>query len=160
VFRFLSWHRVYLYKMEVLLGHYIPDIRIPYWDWANDHELPSWVNKPSGVTRGPDTTRTLPTAADVSDILMKSTYIEFTSILEDAHNHVHNWAGGTMKDLMYSPKDPMFWLHHANVDRIWSLWKKTHKEKPPLSDAAAVMDPWPDTILDANLVQHYFYYYK
>jgi hypothetical protein len=41
--------------MEVLLGHYIPDIRIPYWDWANDHELPSWVNKPSGVTRGPDT---------------------------------------------------------------------------------------------------------
>lgn len=158
--RFLSWHRVYLYKMEVLLGVYATDIRIPYWDWANDHELPTWVYKPSGVSRGPVTSIKLPSPPDVSETMKKSTYLEFTNSLEGLHNTVHRWAGGTMDNLMYSPKDPIFWLHHANVDRIWLLWKHTHKEKPPLVGPAATMDPWPDTIDDANLVQHYFYYYK
>jgi hypothetical protein len=52
--RFLPWHRVFLYKMEALLGIYVHNIRIPYWDWANDRELLDWVYKPPGVTRGPD----------------------------------------------------------------------------------------------------------
>ena len=29
-----------------------------------------------------------------------------------------------MSDPRFSPNDPMFWLHHANVDRIWAVWQQ------------------------------------
>lgn len=38
------------------------------------------------------------------------------------HNRVHVWVGGTM-ELMTSPNDPVFFLNHCNVDRIWALWQ-------------------------------------
>jgi len=34
------------------------------------------------------------------------------------HNNVHNDVGGEMAS-GESPRDPIFWLHHANVDRLW-----------------------------------------
>ncbi len=37
------------------------------------------------------------------------------------HNGVHNWIGGNMLT-MASPRDPIFFLHHANIDRIWASW--------------------------------------
>jgi tyrosinase len=41
------------------------------------------------------------------------------------HNLVHRWVGGNMV-AMSSPNDPVFWLHHANCDRLWSLWQQQH----------------------------------
>lgn len=41
------------------------------------------------------------------------------------HNLVHRWVGGNMLD-MSSPNDPVFWLHHCNLDRLWSLWQFAH----------------------------------
>lgn len=38
------------------------------------------------------------------------------------HNLVHRWVGGNMVD-MASPNDPVFWMHHANCDRLWSQWQ-------------------------------------
>lgn len=38
------------------------------------------------------------------------------------HNRVHVWIGGSMGPGT-SPNDPIFFLHHANVDRIWALWE-------------------------------------
>jgi Common central domain of tyrosinase/Polyphenol oxidase middle domain len=37
------------------------------------------------------------------------------------HNNVHNDIGGDMAG-GESPLDPIFWLHHANVDRLWKKW--------------------------------------
>ena len=34
---------------------------------------------------------------------------------------------GTLSDTATSPNDPVFWLHHANVDRIAEVWWKAHK---------------------------------
>lgn len=33
-----------------------------------------------------------------------------------------------------SPNDPIFWLHHANVDRLWALWQEHHTQGPFSSD--------------------------
>lgn len=61
----------------------------------------------------------------------------------DMHNRVHLWVSGEMifsheggheeKEGPYgtmawnsSPNDPVFFLHHANVDRIWSMWLARH----------------------------------
>jgi len=30
-----------------------------------------------------------------------------------------------------SPADPVFWLHHANIDRLWAEWQKTHRGQNP-----------------------------
>jgi tyrosinase len=37
------------------------------------------------------------------------------------HNKVHRWIGGDMLPSS-SPNDPVFYLHHCNVDRIWEAW--------------------------------------
>ena len=43
--------------------------------------------------------------------------------LEGIHNTVHNNMCGTMCNLDTAAYDPVFWLHHANVDRIGALWQ-------------------------------------
>lgn len=45
---------------------------------------------------------------------------------ESPHNNVHNSVGcsdGTMYDLNWSAFDPIFMLHHANMDRLIALWQ-------------------------------------
>lgn len=37
------------------------------------------------------------------------------------HNLVHVWVGGDMLPSS-SPNDPVFFLNHCNVDRIWEAW--------------------------------------
>jgi tyrosinase len=41
------------------------------------------------------------------------------------HNTVHVWVGGHMA-VSTSPNDPVFYLHHCNVDRIWEAWMGKH----------------------------------
>lgn len=46
------------------------------------------------------------------------------------HGTVHMWVGGvteeghpgSLSDTVTSPNDPVFWLHHANIDRIAETW--------------------------------------
>lgn len=53
------------------------------------------------------------------------------SSLEAIHNTVHNTAGGPggqvsgghMTYLPLGSFDPIFWLHHANVDRLFAMWQ-------------------------------------
>lgn len=39
----------------------------------------------------------------------------------NAHNMVHNDIGGWMPSAS-SPRDPIFFMHHSNIDRIWAVW--------------------------------------
>jgi tyrosinase len=52
------------------------------------------------------------------------------------HGPVHNLVGsdydpatkgpilpyGFMTDLLTAARDPIFWLHHSNIDRLWQMW--------------------------------------
>ncbi|KZN55264.1 tyrosinase family protein [Pseudoalteromonas luteoviolacea] len=38
------------------------------------------------------------------------------------HNKVHVDIGGAMGDPDTAALDPIFWLHHANIDRLWQSW--------------------------------------
>lgn len=52
------------------------------------------------------------------------------------HDHIHPLVGGIavgprttdgqMSDGLFSPQDPIFWLFHCNVDRLWSRWQSLH----------------------------------
>ena len=46
----------------------------------------------------------------------------YQGILERTpHNNVHNFIGGFMPN-SNSPRDPIFMMHHGNIDRIWAYW--------------------------------------
>jgi tyrosinase len=53
------------------------------------------------------------------------------------HNKVHVWVGGDMGPAS-SPNDPVFYLNHCNVDRIWEGWMSRHGQtyEPPQSASA------------------------
>jgi len=42
------------------------------------------------------------------------------------HNPTQRHIGGTM-DSMTSPNDPLFFLHHANIDRLYAVWQGMHQ---------------------------------
>jgi tyrosinase len=41
------------------------------------------------------------------------------------HNSVHERIGGDM-GAGTAPNDPVFWLHHANTDRLWARWQQAN----------------------------------
>lgn len=90
---------------------------------------------------GADPTATaLPTQPQVNAVLGVTPYDNapwqgntgsFRSQLErDLHNLVHRWVGGTMGN-MTSPNDPVFFLHHCNIDRLWMLWQQQNPTSAP-----------------------------
>jgi tyrosinase len=40
------------------------------------------------------------------------------------HNVIHTNIGGAMRDPDTAALDPIFWLHHCNIDRLWEEWRK------------------------------------
>jgi tyrosinase len=49
------------------------------------------------------------------------------------HNFIHRWVNNDMATAE-SPIDPIFWLHHSNVDRLWTEWVKKHPTGMPTGD--------------------------
>ncbi len=166
--RFLPWHRVFLSQLEQQLQGFYSDVTIPYWDWSkpDEHCVPDWLEYFSltvnimvpiaqdGVTmpltttvnRAPLSRDELAQFVSNLDAVMKlETYTDFATGLEKIHNRVHSWVGGTMFLLETAPADPLFWMHHANVDRIWWQWQQSQQGKgqnPQLTGVDAIMDPW------------------
>ena len=57
----------------------------------------------------------------------------FTTILEqNLHGQVHVLVGDptNMGSVPWAAKDPIFWLHHCNIDRIWAAWNKGGRSNP------------------------------
>lgn len=49
---------------------------------------------------------------------------EPTGLESDPHNGAHAWnLGGWISDPTTSQRDPLFYLLHANVDRLWAKWQ-------------------------------------
>lgn len=69
------------------------------------------------------------------------------------HNLVHVWIGGDMRNPNISPNDPVFFLHHCNVDRLWAIWqaKNPTQKYTPTGEGPAghnlydLMYPWDGT---------------
>lgn len=49
------------------------------------------------------------------------------------HNVVHDAVGGNgglMSDPDAAAADPIFWVHHANIDRLWFIWNTPRHQDP------------------------------
>jgi tyrosinase len=129
---FLAWHRGYLayFERQLRTASADPNLVLPYWDYYSYATIPAEFTNNSGtnplyVDRMNTNVRQALTMAPFSRTLVnfqRGVSNAFEPSIEGApHNPVHDIIGGVMTT-MQSPVDPIFWLHHANVDRLWVAW--------------------------------------
>ena len=49
-------------------------------------------------------------------------YFNAQSGVSGPHGSVHGAVSGNMCCVLTAAQDPIFWVHHAQVDRLWNLW--------------------------------------
>jgi tyrosinase len=148
-FNFLSWHRRFLFDLEARLQQIDPNIALPYWDATTDRTIPQALADPDllhrwRIRRGVWDPSQLASPQEETDILQVPTFELFQSTLEDfIHGGVHMAVGGDMAGPA-SPTDPLFFLHHANIDRLWAAWQGdvAHQGRGP-SNINEVLQPPP-----------------
>ena len=127
---FLAWHRIYLCKFE---DEFIAKggIPLPYWDWYSDSGIPSEIDLSDTELAAWNVTRdrmrmmkNMPTKESVENVWKNAIngVADWNKTQEDwewIHNLAHIFIGGDMM-LGSSPKDPIFWMHHAFIDKFWA----------------------------------------
>lgn len=144
---FLPWHRGYLMALESIIRKLSGNagFALPYWNWSCQRAVPApfWENgsvlnhSPRAITSASQADISVVGQANISSILSQTNFETFgsgyatalrggggfTGQLEGGpHNYIHGtFIRGTMATYM-SPLDPIFWLHHCNLDRLWFDW--------------------------------------
>jgi hypothetical protein len=73
-----------------------------------------------------------------SQILAKPDFSSFAAALKDAHdNYAHSYIGGTLTKEHFSFHDPVVFLLHSNLDRIWATWQRAPGHPERLDPAKA-----------------------
>jgi len=154
--QFLPWHRGLLYFLERVLRKLgkNDDIRMVYWDWENSasRTLPTiyapagqplyWANRNLSGPRWPLTDDKV----DVQPLLALPNFDIFGGTSKQRspvpasysgpHANVHNaFSPGDMANLQFSPRDPVFYAHHSNIDRLWTSWVAAGHKNPDFGDA-------------------------
>jgi tyrosinase len=143
---FLAWHRGLLKRFEGQLRKVsgVDDLRLPYWNYYADPNIPAEFQvEKSPLWRSDRTSTTVADALSLApfgdDVVNfpRGSGNAFEAKLENApHNPVHNLIGGAMSNLTFSPADPLFYVHHANIDRLWAAWAAAGngRQMPPPTD--------------------------
>ncbi len=138
---FLPWHRLQLLHLERIIagltGH--ASFAMPYWDAQEHRTLPAWITDEDALlferqrARGVDTLDFNAARWARSPYMSRLTSDGFETFAGKlptgagmvegyGHNYIHELVGGLMKRLTTAASDPIFWLHHCNVDRVWATW--------------------------------------
>jgi len=72
-------------------------------------------------------------------------YDRFSPDLEQPHNGLHGWVGGTMGTVPYSAFDPIFWVHHCFVEKLFCDWQDRTGADLSTSIAGQVLAPFNKT---------------
>jgi len=144
---FLPWHRVYVFYFEQVCQTLLNNdttFRLPYWNWSANNNIPAPFQDRNSILF--DSTRRSSTVSPeavnqalIDRIVRSPSELDLfsgatvddnqrgpgrTGLFEGTpHNTVHRNIGGNMGQLI-SPRDPIFWLHHCNIDRIWASWQR------------------------------------
>jgi hypothetical protein len=141
---FFGWHRMYLYYFERVLRWAAEDetLTLPYWDYTDpaQEELPSefrdttspLFDKRRDADMNSGRMQLASVRTDVDKLLTNANFLAYEFNIERGiHGYVHCTVGLTcpvahMGDVPVAGNDPIFYSHHANIDRLWSCWQKMH----------------------------------
>ena len=153
---FFPWHREYLRRFEDELQAIDSTVNLPYWDWtvanlnATGTESLIWRDDFMGGPGDPGNNFALTTGpfagwglrrnafdrfqfpgggGPIASAMAALDYSTFRTI-EGPHGGAHVWVGGNVGNAAIAPGDPVFWLIHANVDRLWAEWTVNHTGDP------------------------------
>ncbi|MBV9852544.1 MAG: tyrosinase family protein [Armatimonadetes bacterium] len=194
---FLPWHRAYLLYFEHTVRDQDPAASVPWWDWTSGQShtsgVPAAFSDPTAADgsanpllqgpvppiqgdparqtlRFPGPPDQLPTANQVTALMGLGSFVDFTSQVQDLHDAVHGWAGGTdpanqqrsgdMGNIGTSAFDPIFWSHHVMIDRIWYLWQiQNGNDSIPQAYLSKPLSPFALTVADVLDIQQLGYEY-
>ena len=149
---FLPWHRAYLLDLERELQAIDPSIALHYWrfdrpspniftreflgesnavgavQFSPTNPLQFWVTDGvQGITRRPF----FPTSSappglltEAQTIALGADYASFRVMEGNPHGSAHVSFGGSISSIGTAARDPLFFLLHCNVDRLWAKWQK------------------------------------
>ncbi|MDT5061036.1 MAG: tyrosinase [Acidobacteriota bacterium] len=129
--------------------------------FSNNNPLQFWVtDHAQGIVRGPrnnwnPATQPGPTVKTEAQTLALGTqYPAFSSMpngLEgNPHGTAHTRWDGFLRQIPTAAKDPLFFLLHCNVDRLWAKWQRLNGRFDPAQ--AASFDSNPGNPIGHNLV--------
>ncbi len=128
------------------------DFALPYWDWSLDRQIPAAFaagtpqtnplnnRRPGSLAITDDMTgpgamsrimnspdfeafgSTRPRGQTDTNARWQRRVGAKTELEFNPHDGVHQAVGGDMGQVATSARDPIFYLHHANIDRLWSAW--------------------------------------
>ena len=165
---FFTWHRAEMKAFEDALHAVDCDVMLPFWDWSTGPStgIPqacrdaTYVNRagvtvPNPLYAGPRhaggmTVRggganTVPfddLAAQVQSAYAEPSFGSFQSLINGPHGSIHVRVGGDMGSVPTASYDPLFYFHHANVDRIWARWQGLHPGPLPVGEANNELPPF------------------
>jgi Common central domain of tyrosinase/Polyphenol oxidase middle domain len=142
-----------------------PNFRLPYWDYGGNKAIPisyrePTINVSAGSPLSPngqkatiinplyDASRAnaynkLKKPAKFSSIksiktaISESCFSQFAGkLMAGFHTDVHQSVSGNMKIDETSALDPLFFLHHAGIDRLWDEWMRQAGHFNPTTDAS------------------------
>jgi tyrosinase len=152
---------------------------VPYWDWRientavgvtwDDADFLATSNLTWSVSRSLGGA-TLASTTDVNNLiamtgsilpsswqLASSTSSFFSKRLEHWHNSGHGFIGGTMNTTA-SPNDPVFYLHHGFVDKLWQDWENRDNAVQSAFSFSSLIDSYrpinPNSIIDSRFTKY------
>jgi tyrosinase len=161
---FLPWHRAYLLDLERELQAIDPSVALPYWRFdqpapklftrefigvsdslgtvrfSATNPLQFWVTDGvQGINRRPrfDTaTQPANVISEAQTLALGTTYPGFRRMEGNPHGFAHTSFGGSIADIGTAARDPLFFLLHCNVDRLWAKWQQQNNRFDPAQAAS------------------------
>lgn len=153
---FLPWHRYFVYYFEHIIRGILqnPDFSLPYWDYLGgppaSAAIPeefrnpasplyradrnAGVNAGAPVDQGTGRTRLNAAAFDETQYIDSADgSIGFCPQLDNNPHgaiHVDVGDGNNMGRVPTAAGDPVFWLHHCEIDRLWESWNRLGRANP------------------------------
>jgi tyrosinase len=145
---------MYVYYFERICRRVLGDesFTLPYWNYSSGSTvLPARFRDPSSplfrAARNPGPNRGDPllnpgepaNTFSAGDALARPVYNRigvaagFNDLLDRRpHGLVHTTIGTDrgMGAVPWAAQDPIFWLHHCNIDRIWATWNNAGRTNP------------------------------
>jgi len=156
---FLAWHRAYLLDLERELQAIDSAVALHYWrfdqaapslfsldflgtsdqvgtvSFSPSNPLRFWViDGIPGINRRPLFNPTQAPGGlrtEAQTLAIGSTYSQFRTMEGDPHGLAHTSFGGSIQTPSTAPKDPLFFLLHCNVDRLWAKWQRQNRRFDP-----------------------------